>query len=173
MILGLDASTSFVGLTLLDDCGKIVKCECLDLRKIEGEYEKLEKLAEKLKELNLQHDTPVFIEEALMMFQNNRSMASVISKLQRWNGMVCGLLFNTYKIKTETIGVLTARKSLDIKVKRGENAKEIVLKKLVDSVPEFGVEYTPKGNPKQGTYDRADSYVIAYAGYLSCMKKKD
>ncbi len=173
MILGLDASTSFVGLTLLDDSGKIVKCECLDLRKYENEYDKLEKLNEKIKELNLSSETNVFIEEALMMFQNNRSMASVISKLQRWNGMVCGMLFNNYQIRTQTIGVLSARKSVDIKVKRGENAKEIVLKKLLDTVPEFEVSYTPKGNPKQGTYDRADSYVIAFAGYLSCMKTKN
>jgi hypothetical protein len=99
-------------------------------------------------------------------------MASIISKLQRWNGMVCSMLFNKFNIKTSTIGVLSARKAVGIKVQRGENAKEIVLKHLLDTVPEFVVQYTPKGNPKQGTYDRADSYVIAQAGFLQCMRKE-
>jgi len=92
--------------------------------------------------------------------------------LGKFNGIVSWLASKIFNIAPEFIGATTARKEVGIKVPKGENSKEVVLKHLLDTVPQFVVQYTPKGNPKQGTYDRADSYVIAYAGYLTCMKIK-
>ena len=37
---------------------------------------------------------------------------------------------------------------------------------LLDNEPSFSVEYTKHGNPKPGSYDRADSLVIAKAGHI-------
>jgi hypothetical protein len=96
----------------------------------------------------------------------------VILTLGKFNGIVSYLASKIFNVPPEFIGATTARKELGIKVAKGENAKEIVLKHLLDTVPEFVVQYTPKGNPKQGTYDRADSYVIARAGYSQCMRKE-
>ena len=62
------------------------------------------------------------------------------------------------------MGATQARKLNEIKIPRGTKAKEEVLKFLLDTVPEFKVEYTKHGNPKPGYYDRADSVVVARAG---------
>ncbi len=49
-------------------------------------------------------------------------------------------------------------------------AKQVVLKFLLDNEPTFEIEYTKQGNPKPDSYDRADSIVIAKAGYAEWMK---
>ena len=54
---------------------------------------------------------------------------------------------------------------------RGEKAKEIVLKYLLDNEPNFVINYTKYDNPTPGSYDRADSMVIAKAGFNLCQKK--
>ena len=57
-------------------------------------------------------------------------------------------------------------KSCGITVPKGTKAKEVVLEYLLDNEPSFEVEYTRHGNPKPDSYDRADSIVIAKAGYI-------
>ena len=42
---------------------------------------------------------------------------------------------------------------------------EIVLKNILEEYKNFKAEYTKKGNPIKGTYDRADSVVVAKAGH--------
>ena len=44
-------------------------------------------------------------------------------------------------------------------------AKEIVLQHLLDTEDGFSIQYTIYDNPKPGSYDRADSFIIAKAGY--------
>ena len=50
-------------------------------------------------------------------------------------------------------------------------AKQVVLDYLLDNEPSFEVEYTRHGNPKPDSYDRADSIVIAKAGYNEWTKR--
>lgn len=175
MILGLDISTSILGYTILDDNGNIIVCDCIDMRKEESDILVKGKIVEqKFEELSKQYNiTKVYIEQSLQAFRPGLSSAAVILLLGKFNGIVSWLASKIFNLYPEFIGATTARKEVGIKVPKGENSKEVVLKHLLDTVPQFVVQYTPKGNPKQGTYDRADSYVIAYAGYLTCMKIKN
>jgi hypothetical protein len=75
-------------------------------------------------------------------------------------------------IKPEYIGASSARKLCDIRVPKGEKAKEVVLNFLLDNEASFAINYTKFGNPTPGSYDRADSLVIARAGYNLCQKQK-
>ena len=68
------------------------------------------------------------------------------------------------------ISASSARKSVGVPIKRGDNAKEKVLQFLLDNEPKFDIIYTKYGNPKPESYDRADSIVIARAGY-KCIRK--
>jgi len=43
---------------------------------------------------------------------------------------------------------------------------------VLDNVDSFDVEYTKHGNPKPGVFDRADSWIIAKAGYIKWKEKK-
>ena len=81
--------------------------------------------------------------------------------------------YNIFKMDPNYITASQARKTCGIQVKRGEKAKKIVMKWLLDNQDGFTVEYTKKGNPKPKYYDIADSIVIAKAGhYLSEEGKK-
>ena len=45
--------------------------------------------------------------------------------------------------------------------------------KAVKDKSQFDILYTKHGNPKPGEYDRADSLVIARAGFKVCCQKKE
>lgn len=175
MILGLDISTSITGFTVLNVDGTILHNEAIDLRskKIKTFLEKAQVVKKRLTEIrDLYNISDVFIEQSLNAFRPGLSSAQVILTLGKFNGIVSWICFELFKKEPEYIGSVTARKSVGITVPRGENAKEIVLKHVLDTEPSFVVEYTPKKNPVAGTYDRADSLVIAKAGYKLCQNRK-
>lgn len=176
MILGLDISTSITGITVLTDDGQIIHNEAINLtsKKIDGLMQKASVIKKRLTEVkHLFYIDKIFIEQSLSAFRPGLSSAQVILTLGKFNGIVSWICYEVYEKEPEYIGSKTARKALGIKVERGENAKEIVLKHVVDSEPSFKVEYTATGKAKAGSFDRADSYVIAKAGYLQCQKQKN
>jgi len=176
MILGLDISTSITGLTVLRDDGTILHNEAIKLTSAklkDNFFKKAQVVKDRLIEIkHLYNIKEIFIEQSLSAFRPGLSSAQVILTLGKFNGIVSWVCYEVYGKEPQYLGATTARKSLGIKVERGENAKEIVLKHVLDTVQDFPVEYTKGGNPIPGTYDRADSYVIAKAGYLQCQKAK-
>lgn len=175
MILGLDISTSITGITVLDNNGKVVIFDMVDMRskKFTSFFNKADAIERRLVQLKNEYNIDkIFIEESLQAFRPGLSSASVILTLGRFNGIVSWISYKIFGFEPHYIGASTARKALGIKVQRGENAKEIVLKRVLELEKGFHVEYTPKGNPVAGSYDRADAYVIARAGYLSCLTPK-
>ena len=177
MILGLDVSTSITGATLLDENGSIVLCEAWDTRN-KNRYEDLFAKADYLrfelwKMKNYHTIKKIYIEQSLQSFRSGFSSAQTLSTLSRFNGIVSWLCYKNFTIKPEYIAATSARKLCGIKVSKGEKAKEVVLKYLLDNEPTFNIEYTKHGNPKPGSYDKADSIVMAKAGYILCQNTKN
>ena len=174
MILGLDISTSITGYTILD--GKtILECGKLDLRnkKYVDFLDKSTEAKKLIQEIHKKYKiTEVFIEEALTRMGAGMSSAHTITTLQRFNGILSWMCYEVIGIKPKYIACRQARKMLGILVPKGGDAKQIVLKHWLDTEPQFVVEYSKFGNPVQGTFDRADSLVIAKAGYLLCHEPK-
>jgi hypothetical protein len=110
----------------------------------------------------------VFIEQPFMFFNSGGSTAKTMATLQRFNGMVSWICCDIFGSEPEHLTAHESRKLVGIKVPRGENAKVTVLDFIVDCEPTFEVLYTKHGNPKPGCFDRADSLVIAKAGYEIC-----
>tara|TARA_R110002074_G_scaffold283977_1_gene455614 strand:- start:4901 stop:5431 length:531 start_codon:yes stop_codon:yes gene_type:complete len=171
MILGLDISTSIVGATVLDDDGEVLYCEAWDLRNkkhfptIFSKAQRVKQMMGILYEVNKYRINSIFIEQSLMAFRPGFSSARTILTLAKFNGIVSYICEKDFGIEPEYIGASTARKACGIKVERGKKAKEIVLNFVLDNEGSFVVEYTKHGNPKPGSYDRADSYIIAKAGW--------
>ena len=67
----------------------------------------------------------------------------------------------------------SARKKCGITVPKGQKAKQVVIEYIVDNVPDVLIEYTKHGNPKPYCFDKADSWVVAQAGWLNCQKKEN
>jgi hypothetical protein len=170
MILGLDISTSITGYTILDG-QTILECGMLDLRKSKYTdfFDKSVAASVLLSELKQKYKIEkIFIEETINVMGKGKSSAHTIMTLNRFNGILSWLCYQIFDIKPQYIACRQARKMLGILIPKGGDAKAIVLKHWLDTEPQFKVEYSIYGNPVQGTFDRADSLVIAKAGYLLC-----
>jgi hypothetical protein len=178
VVLGVDISTSITGFAIVTD-NVLVWYDSIDLRKHKGFFAKTIAIKEKLMDIfemyQLNNDNRlignaefpiehIYIEQSLHMFMGGKSSAKTLSTLTRFNGVVAWLLFELFEIEPEFIGASSARKQVGIKVPRGEKAKQVVMKYLLDNEPTFKIQYTHKGNPKPESFDRADAIIIARAG---------
>tara|TARA_Y100000592_G_scaffold15031_2_gene21882 strand:+ start:388 stop:906 length:519 start_codon:yes stop_codon:yes gene_type:complete len=169
MILGLDISTSISGATILDH-DTIVYNESWDFRnkkKYPTIYSKARLVKEKLLEIRKAYDiTTVVIEKPFTFFKGGASHARTMSVLQNFNGMVSWISCDVLGVDPQHITAQQARKALNLKIKRGEDAKQKCLEYVLAIEPSFVVNYTRFGNVHAETYDRSDSYVVAKAGLL-------
>lgn len=164
MILGLDISTSIVGVCVLND-DKIVHTEYIDLRKVGAFFEKARKVEDSLKEIKKNHNIEhVFIEQALMFFRRGGSTAKTMSVLQRFNGIVSWQSYQLFDMEPNYVTPISARSKCGIKVMRGKKAKEVVMEHFIES-QEFEIIYTRHGNVQKYCYDIADAIVVARAGH--------
>ena len=166
MFLGFDISTSIIGVTCVDKSGEIIFCEHCDLRKHKTLFDKIDMFRKFLVDIRYLQTVvrEIWIEEPFVFFSGGGSSGKTMAILQRFNGMASIAIRDTFHMDPQYVGASKARKLNEIKIPRGTKAKQEVLKFLLDTVPEFKVEYTKHGNPKPGYYDRADSVVVARAG---------
>ena len=163
MILGLDLSTSIVGVCVMND-NKIVHTEYVDLRKIGNFFEKAKKVEDSLKEIKKNHNIEhIFIEQALMFFRRGGSTAKTMSVLQRFNGIISWQSYQLFDMEPNYVTPISARSKCGIKVARGKKAKEVVMEHFIES-QEFEIIYTRHGNVQKYCYDIADAIIVARAG---------
>jgi Holliday junction resolvasome RuvABC endonuclease subunit len=169
MILGLDISTSITGITILDDKGEIVLCEAIDTRNknhFPTLFHKAQRVKDYLYDIRTQYSIrSIYIEKNLQTFRSGFSSAKTLSTLASFNGIVSWFCYEIFDMQPEYLSASSARKDCGIKVPKGSKAKQVVMQHLLDNEPEFVILYTKHGNPKPHEYDRADSLVIAKAGY--------
>ena len=179
MILGLDISTTMVGVAIIDpDSKNLVHCEGWDISKCETMFDKAESIGANLytirSEYNIEH---VFVETALKRFLPGKSRADTIIKLAKFNGVVSWLCFECFETEPTYINVNTARSLYGLSFPRGTKGpqrKKMVIEAVIEKEKTaFKYEMARGGkNYKRGTDDRADAVVIARAGeYL--LRNKD
>ena len=175
MIIGLDISTSITGVTILNKESEIIHNEAWDTRKYNTIFKKTAHVNEKILDLyenygpdlwgsgcdGVQH---IFIEQNLQSFRSGFSSAKTLSTLSKFNGIVSWLCYDIFEIEPQYIAATTARKLNGIRVPRGTKAKQVVMQYIADKKL-IEIEYTKAGNPRPEYYDRADSLIIAKAGY--------
>jgi len=171
MILGLDVSTSIIGLCVLKN-DKIAHTDYIDMRKIGSFFEKAQKVESVLKEIRKEYDIEhVFIEQALMFFRRGGSTAKTMSVLQRFNGIVSWQSYQIFEMEPNYVTPISARSKCGIKVARGKKAKEVVMEHFIKS-QEFEIVYTRFGNVQKYCYDIADAIVVARAGSKIILDKQ-
>ena len=175
MILGLDVSTSITGATLIDHQGDVVLNEAWDTRKYKNFFEKAKYIEKQISSLGVysKQIRAVYIEQSLQSFRSGFSSAKTLSTLSRFNGVVSWIVYRILQMEPEYIAATTARKTCGIRVPKGQKAKQVVLEHLIKHEPVFIVEYTKFGNPRPECYDKADSLVIAKAGFKLCQSKQE
>ena len=168
MILGLDVSTSITGATIIDNKGNVIFCEAWDTRKYKNFFEKASAIRDRLMAVRVEFPiTHIVIEQSLQMFRSGFSSAKTLTLLSKFNGVVSWLCYNTFGLEPEYVSATSARKAVGIRVPRGTKAKQVVLEHVKNNISNFEYELTKAGNPKAGTYDRADSIVLALCAFRS------
>lgn len=165
-ILGLDISTSVVGIAILDTDKNLITYNAVKFKAnldLESRADFLKKGIQILDtQWRIKH---VFVEQPFIAFSGGKTTAVTMSKLQRFNGMCCYGLYRVFGNSPTLIQANKARGLVGIKVPRGQKAKPVVLKWVEDSYPsDFTYEMTRHGNPKPTTFDMADAVVVARAG---------
>ena len=167
--IGLDISTSKIGVAILSEKRKLLETKLIKLKKDTVLEERTRQMIMGLVPLiSDKKVVDIFVEEPASIFSMGKSSAHTISKLQRFNGMCCYALSILFNRIPKLIPVRSARKSVGIKIKRGDNTKLEVIKWVKQSYPkDFIYENTRHGNPRPGTDDIADAVVVALAGINS------
>jgi RNase H-fold protein (predicted Holliday junction resolvase) len=170
MILGVDVSTSKIGIALLDKDKKIVVSEVIKMKPENTLEERAILFENKLLKLKKYYFiTDVFIEEPFIAFGGGKTTAQTMAKLQRFNGMCSYIAYKVFEDShPEMVNVRTARNKLGIKIPKGvkdKDAKKVIIEWVQERFESFKYEETAHGNPLPGTDDRADAVVIALYGY--------
>ncbi len=165
-ILGLDISTSVVGLAILDEDKNIITYNALKFKANTDLESRADFLTKGIQLLDSQWRIKhVFVEQPFIAFSGGKTTAVTMSKLQRFNGMCCYGLYRVFGNSPTLIQANKARGLVGIKVPRGQKAKPVVLSWVEENYKDsFTYEMTRHGNPKPTTFDMADAIVVARAG---------
>ncbi len=170
VILGLDVSTSKVGLSIIDLDHELIDSQVIKLNNktsLESRCYELEDTLLRYSNSTEYEIVKIYVEQPFMMFSGGKTTAMTMSKLQRFNGMACYMIKKLFGFEAELIAANKARGTVGLKIKRGENTKQKVIEWVKQRYPkQFIFELTRHGNPKPGTDDKADAVVVGLAGLM-------
>jgi Holliday junction resolvasome RuvABC endonuclease subunit len=168
--LGLDISSSKIGIALLDE-ESIIISDVLKFKSNQSLEERAAQFERRMREIDTHHVVyDVYVEQPAIMFRGGKTTAFTMAILQRFNGMCCYALSQIFEMEASLINPNSARNVLGIKIPRKVPSKE-KKKVIIENISErFGDQFqynlTSHGNPQPGTDDRADALVVALAGPL-------
>lgn len=168
-IIGIDCSTTTIGITVLDEIGKLL---CMTFVKPTGKsfIEKAISAEIQLKEklfsqFSFSKNDTVIIEQPSQMFKTGFSSAKVISTINRFNGIIHYIIYSNLKIIPIEIATISARKKV-IGIGRfptGINAKEKVWEWVDKRMECHDWPLKKTGKLKDECFDMTDSYIVAYS----------
>jgi hypothetical protein len=179
--IGLDISTSIVGISLLDISGNLVNLESVNLKKISCIFNKSNKIKDEFTNFKnkylFEENIVLSVEESFQSFSKGFSSAKTLSKLNMFNGIVSYIASEIYSVIPEYINVNSARKNIGIKInkKLKESTKEQVFEWVKRDFDHNNYDFVwpekiLKGGPNKGCvkfdescYDMSDAYVICKA----------
>ena len=177
MILGLDVSSTTTAYTILDKDGNLIETKEIKLAKFKGMFSKAQFVENILAELKLRFEiTEIFIEAALISFTKGFSSLKTIAILHRFNAVVGWMCYKIFGVIPEYLNVLSARRIAGVVYDKTDTSKlktkKAVLKQVLALDSTFPVVYNKLGNIAITVYDRADSYIVAYAGLKGAIADK-
>jgi Holliday junction resolvasome RuvABC endonuclease subunit len=180
-VLGLDVSTSNVGVCLLDteqpQRSQNIVAMAIPMSKIKGLYTKACAVENEIKKIAMDNSVDVIVVEApLQAFRSRMSSAGTIAKLNRFNGIVSFIARSTFDKPVVLGNVIAVRKSVGIVLdKKSEKSTKEQIFDWVKNRPEFSNFCWPtkvlRSGPNSGEtryenycYDISDAFVVALWG---------
>jgi hypothetical protein len=185
-ILGLDVSTSNVGIAVLDlnkDVDNVSHTHIVSLSHVEFKGKRgltmwskadwlREQLTERFLTLEFKDVTHVYIEAALKRFMPGMSSMTTIGSLLKFNGIASYLVHDIFKVDPEYISASEARKTCGLKMfpkakAGGKNHKQQTFDSMMKTDLSHVVWPTKLRSTKivDWSFDVTDAYVIAKAGH--------
>ena len=164
--IGLDISSSKIGIAVLDKDENIILSEVIKFKSNTALEDRAQKFEKRMRELEKAH-VPycVYIEQPALMFKGGKTTAQTMAKLQRFNGMCSYIAYVVFNMVPTLVNPRSARARLNLKIPRGQNTKKIIIEWVTERYKEqFKYSMTRHGNPQPGTDDRADAIVVALGG---------
>lgn len=164
--IGLDISSSKIGIAVLDKDENIILSEVIKFKSNTTLEDRAQKFEKRMRELEKAY-VPycVYIEQPALMFKGGKTTAQTMAKLQRFNGMCSYIAYVVFNMVPTLVNPRSARSRLNLKIPRGQNAKKIIIEWVTEKYKEqFKYNMTRHGNPQPGTDDRADAIVVALGG---------
>lgn len=178
MTLGLDVSTSCIGISIFDENEKLMS---LNYIKLKGDtlFDKVDEFTNFMEENEF--DKFLFkhiaIEEPLKAFKGAFSNADTIQKLTAMNFMVSYWCFKTYSLKPTHWNVQTVRKTAfpDLLLpKKEKNKKYKVWEKVVEKEPQINWIYSKRTHKlADENFDMTDAYCVAWCDIMARRKVKN
>jgi len=164
--IGLDISSSKVGIAVLDSDENIILSEVIKFKTNTTLEDRALKFERRMREIDKAYvPLDIFVEQPAMMFKGGKTTAQTMAKLQRFNGMCSYIVYKTFDIVPILVNPRSARSKLNIKIPRGQKPKKIIIEWVENRYKEqFEYSMTRHGNPQPGTDDRADAIVVALGG---------
>lgn len=176
MTIGLDISTSVVGISIFNKEYKLINLSYIKLTKGKTLFEKLDEFIEFMnKEGYIKFPISfISIEEPLKKFKGKFSNADTIQKLTIMNALISGYLYKTLNIEPEYHNSEAARKTVFPKLiipKSTPNKKYLIWNSVMNLEPQINWEYSKKTHKlKDENFDMADSYVIGMTSIINRIK---
>jgi Holliday junction resolvasome RuvABC endonuclease subunit len=167
--LGLDISSSKIGIAVVDRDKKIITSDVIKLRSDSSLEQRALMLENKLIALKKHYlIESINVEEPFIAFGGGKTTAQTMAILQRFNGMCCYTVYKVFEKEPKMVSVRSARSKLGIKIPKGtaqKDSKKFIIEYVSKNHPEFQYNLTVHGNPQPGTDDRADAIVIALSTF--------
>lgn len=181
-VIGLDASTAVVGITVLDENKKLIYAGAIETLAKHNFWEKMDYIDNALAPILhpfIGSIAAIYVEQDLQKFRPGLSSAKTLTTLSKANGIICYLVRKRTGIDVEPLNVNAARKSIGLAIikKNKFNPNPPKTKAQVIAWVKKKERLIPwqtkvmKSGPRKGQVvekkcneDIADSYVIALAG---------
>ena len=180
--IGLDISTSVIGISILDEQGnlRVLNTVKLNSTKLTNLWEKADEGIRQIEEIVersglVKSDIrTIFVESAAKRFAVGFSSAATILTLSKFNGLISYLCYKTYSLPIIEVNVATARKNIGFTNIRADKrpVKDKVFEYVTAKRPLFPwrKHVASAGKSKgQEVYDSdmkdaCDAFVIVYGG---------
>lgn len=187
LILGLDISTTCTGITVLNPINNKIEFQHALKLKQDSIWQKCDAAQKCLLDIKQQFSDIQYVgvERPLKRFAEGGSSATIVSLLQRFNGIVSYIAYTTFGVEPEFVDVGHVRKLCGIKMLQrkfcGLSQKEQTAQWLLEH-DLSGINFDKKRgtleeekctihNIQAHVFDMIDSYVIAKGILLTSYKK--
>lgn len=167
MVLGLDASSTTVGYSCVNEDREIIEMGFIDIKKIETLKDKAFAILEKLEEKEwFDSVNSIIVEDSLQGFMFGKTNQKTIIKLAKFNAILCFILEWSSQIDVILVHPSTARKKVFGKARvKGKKAKDYIKEQIEErfDVSRWIVN-NQRGNFDQRNIDAYDATVCALYG---------